>query len=312
MNDLIERYLAAVARELPEAERADITAELRDELLTQVEIRESALGRPIATHELEAELIAFGHPLVVAGRYRRVQHLIGPELYPFWRTAVRSTLMVILVIYLVLFVIGSIARGEVQGLDLPEPLLLAGLAFGAVTGVFALMERYGDPAKVARWRPTRLAPVKGVLPSRFDLLTEVGIGAVFILWWVGVVRFSNLFPGTAVGVELGPVWDRYFWWVLGYAAIDVGSNVVALARPDQVQLVRWMVVWRSLLGAGVLLAVIQAGDFLRVTGSTSVAADVLELWVKIALYGAVIAFLARVATEAWRLRRDDSAVSAGA
>ena len=32
MSDLIDRYLAAIARELPEAQRADITAELRDEL----------------------------------------------------------------------------------------------------------------------------------------------------------------------------------------------------------------------------------------------------------------------------------------
>ncbi len=305
MRDLIERYLAAVARELPENQRADIAAELRDELLTQVEIRESQLGRPIATHEVEAELIAFGHPLVVAGRYRPVQHLIGPDLYPFWRTTVRSTLMVILVVYLVLFVIGSIARGGVHGLDLPEPLMLAGLAFGAVTGVFALIERYGDPTKVSRWRPARLPPVNGVSPSRFDLLTEVGVGVVFILWWVGVIQFSNVFPGTGVGVELGPVWDRYFWWILGYAVIDVGANVVALARPDQVQLVRWMVVWRSLLGVGILLAVIQAGELVRVTGSTSVAADVLNLWVKVGLYVAIGAFMARVAMEAWRLRRDD-------
>lgn len=310
MNDLIERYLAAVARELPEGERADITAELRDELLTQVETRESTLGRPITAHEVEAELIAFGHPLVVAGRYRRVQHLIGPDLYPFWRTTVRSTLMVILVVYLVLFVIGSIARGNVHGLDLPEPLMLAGLAFGAVTGVFALIERYGDPAKISRWRPTRLPPVKGVLPSRFDLLTEVGVGAVFILWWVGIIQFSNVFPPTGAGVELGPVWDQYFWWILGYAAIDIGSNLVALARPDQVQLVRWMVVWRSLLGVGILLAVLEAGELVRVTGSTSVAEGVLNLWVKIGLYVAIVAFLARVAKEAWRLRRDDASVGA--
>ena len=45
--DLVERYLAAVARELPEAQRDDIVAELRDILLSQFEEKEAELGRPL-------------------------------------------------------------------------------------------------------------------------------------------------------------------------------------------------------------------------------------------------------------------------
>ena len=55
MNDLTERYLAAVGRELPEKQRADIVAELRDELLSTIEAKEDGLGRTLSEKELVAE-----------------------------------------------------------------------------------------------------------------------------------------------------------------------------------------------------------------------------------------------------------------
>lgn len=94
--DLIERYLAAIGRNLPAKQAGDITAELRDVLLSRVEDREATLGRPLTKDELEALLIDFGNPLVVAWRYRRVQHLIGPEIFPFWWQAVKIMLLIVL------------------------------------------------------------------------------------------------------------------------------------------------------------------------------------------------------------------------
>src|SRR5689334_11763111 len=92
MKDLLDRYLAAVGRNLPAAQRSDILAELRDELLTKVEVKEEAAGRPLERDELEAVLLEAGHPLIVAGRYRRVQHLVGPEIFPMWWYALKITL----------------------------------------------------------------------------------------------------------------------------------------------------------------------------------------------------------------------------
>ena len=54
--DLLERYLGAIARHLPDAQKADVTAELRDVLLSQVEDEEARLGRPITRAEMEALL----------------------------------------------------------------------------------------------------------------------------------------------------------------------------------------------------------------------------------------------------------------
>ena len=82
--DLLDRYVAAVRRNLPAAKAEDIAAELRDVLLERAEVREAALDRPLDKSEWEALLVEFGHPLVVAARYRDKQSLIGPESYPFY------------------------------------------------------------------------------------------------------------------------------------------------------------------------------------------------------------------------------------
>lgn len=80
MMDLLERYLAEVRRNLPARQADDIVAELRDLLLARAEEQEETTGNV----DWEALLRDFGHPLVIAARYRSHQWLIGPELYPFY------------------------------------------------------------------------------------------------------------------------------------------------------------------------------------------------------------------------------------
>ena len=77
--DIIERYLEAVAAQLPTEDREDIVAELRDLILSRVEAREEELGRTLSDEEKEAILHEIGHPLIVAARYRKgPDSLIGP------------------------------------------------------------------------------------------------------------------------------------------------------------------------------------------------------------------------------------------
>ena len=45
--EMIDRYLQAVKFALPQAQREDIIKELRDNILSQIEERESGLGRPL-------------------------------------------------------------------------------------------------------------------------------------------------------------------------------------------------------------------------------------------------------------------------
>ena len=68
--DMLEDYLRAVSRLLPKDKRDDIIAELRDEILTRIEAKEEELGRTLTPDETEQLLRDFGHPIVVAARYR--------------------------------------------------------------------------------------------------------------------------------------------------------------------------------------------------------------------------------------------------
>ena len=98
--DMVERYLEAVAAQLSADEREDITAELRDLILSRFEAREETLGRALTDDEKEAILREIGHPLVVAARYRKgPDSLIGPELFPYWLYGVKAGLLVLLALH---------------------------------------------------------------------------------------------------------------------------------------------------------------------------------------------------------------------
>nr|MDQ2681812.1 hypothetical protein [Candidatus Eremiobacteraeota bacterium] len=83
-----DRYLYAVRSNLAKGSVADdIVAEISDELQSQADEREAALGRSLTEDEWASLIKAYGHPRVVAARYSRVQYLIGPALLPFyWST----------------------------------------------------------------------------------------------------------------------------------------------------------------------------------------------------------------------------------
>ena len=237
MTDLIERYLSAIARHLPEGQKADVTAELRDVLLSQVEEAEERLGRPLTREELEALLVRFGHPLTVSGRYRKVQHLIGPEIFPFWWAAIKAVLSVILGIWVVMTIF-IVISGEhfAPGRDSREGSLVGVLvfAFGAITLVCALIERFGKTAFLQKWRPSRLPPPEGKVKSRFERVVEIGMGLVAILWWTGAIEFRNFLPDYQMSVELAPVWREMYWPILAYLSFELAANLVALFTPGLV------------------------------------------------------------------------------
>lgn len=310
MSDLIDRYLAAIARELPEGQRADIAAELRDELMSQLEGEEARLGRPLTTTELEAALRDFGNPLVVAGRYRRIPHLIGPEVFPFWWQTIKVTLTVIAAVYVVLVILALLVQ-EPAKRAIPSPVEVLLLAFGVITFVFAMLERYGKPERLARkWRPSRLPPAQGKTKNRFEIMVEMGMTTVALAWWCGLIHFQNVMPGTGgLRVDLAPVWAAWFWPILGYMVFELIVNGHALLRPARVRLNIGLAITRALAGAGILFGVRQAGHFVDV-GSPTLPPDVLagvqanfDRGFSFGIGVTIAVFLAVAVAEAWRLRQ---------
>lgn len=156
--DLIDHYLNAVAAQLPQGERDDIIAELRDLILSRFEAKEEELGRDLTDEEREAILREIGHPLIVAGRYRKgAQSLIGPELFPWWLFAVKAGLMVMVAIQVVVAVV-HVATGTSDVADAISHaingVIESGLLIiGAATVAGAVFEHNGyRPGFMTKWR----------------------------------------------------------------------------------------------------------------------------------------------------------------
>ncbi|MGN6818513.1 MAG: hypothetical protein ACTHJR_07565 [Sphingomonas sp.] len=271
--DLIDRYLAAIARRLPADKAEDIIAEIRDDLLTRQEAREEALDRPLDKSEVAALVKDMGHPLIIASRYRPRQYLIGPDAFPFFVMALRIVAMFLVVVFAI-----DAASGVVFGHVDPiraiaractDILSSAMLGFGTVVAIFYALERGGFPADyLAKWRPQELPEVKDKQPSTWGSAFEVAIGGYFILWWCGLVPFPTYY-GNVKGLVLtpDPVWASVWWPVCALMVARLIYTIVQWLRP------RWKAV-RAVLSVGTaagglaLCGVIyRAGHWLTASGT---------------------------------------------
>lgn len=226
---LIDLYLAAVAAQLPRDKREDIAAELRDALMERVEAREEELGRPMTEAETESLLCEFGHPLTVAARYRGgPDHLIGPELFPYWWFAVKAALLILVVVTLI-GAIGGVVVGEADVADAFADIwsgLLTGGAMivGAATVAGFIIERQPNkPEFMTQWRVKDLEVFRRWSLNGDGLGETLGVASagpatatvrrkdrgrsvvahalwcvaawsVFLLWWVGAFDLGGLTP----------------------------------------------------------------------------------------------------------------------
>lgn len=267
--NLVEEYLRAVGAQLARAGREDILAELRDLVLTRIEAREAELGRRLSDDEVEAVLREVGHPLVVAARYGSgPQHAVGPAVYPFWLFGVKAALAIAGAL-ICLNLLVRIGVGEWPWHAIPHAVngaVQTGLVIvGAATvGAWMVERRYVKAPALDAWRVKDLGvlrlggwdldgwreQVRGWSRSREpsrpratagDALGNIAFGALFLLWWAGVL---HLFNGGAqdwreVGIEPGALagfdWAGLKAMVLApgllYGAAVLGQGLYMLARP---------------------------------------------------------------------------------
>ena len=195
-GDMVERYLEAVAAQLSVEERDDIIAELRDLILSRVEAKEEALGRPLTDDEREAILKEIGHPLVVAARYRKgPDSLIGPELFPYWLYGMKAGLLILLVVSGIGLFIRLISGTADAGQDISQAFHgffgSALTLIGALTLAGAIMEHYAiRPKWLTDWRVKDLSAFGLSDPS----------------WWGASVKNAGDKMGAGAGVRMRPMW----------------------------------------------------------------------------------------------------------
>jgi len=252
--DLLDRYLEAVRKYLPWKRQEDIIAELRANLESQLEDKESELGRPLTTSEVEAWLKKLGAPRQVAAGYQRQQYLIGPALFPTFTYVLRTVCIWVVVVYTIVSAVQIAVNA--RGLDtLPEAVMsLPGVLLMAaawVTLIFAVLEfvaaRYPQkcPALAnpsADWSPSALPPVQresaqGKKPRSYvQAVAEVVFGFIFLVWLVLVPQHPFLLLGPGViylelsPFRLAPVWLVFLWWVVALNVLQLVWRSIDLMR----------------------------------------------------------------------------------
>lgn len=312
--DLIDRYLSAIRRNLPARGADDIVAELRDVLASRIEDREEALGRPLTPEEVEALVKDFGHPWVVAGRYRRQQWLIGPEVFPFFFSVVRIVVLVVVALQ-VAVAVAQILFGDRDPLGaLLQTIgglsVSLSISVGIITIIFAALERAGFPADhIRRWNPAQLPDIGDEQPGPWKSAAEVALSLAFLLWWAGLFTLPIPTGGAGFRIEPAPVFAELYWPILILAAARLLHNLIQWLRPRW-KLVRALTDGLTAIGGLVLLALIyRAGQWATIVPtdmSAHEAADLqtsLNLALKIAIVVTGVVWTFACLGALWKLSR---------
>lgn len=313
--DLIDRYLAAIARRLPADKASDIVAEIQDDLLSRIEAREDTLGRPLERREVSALIKEMGHPLIVAARYRPAQYLIGPDAFPFFVATLRIVAMFLVVALAVgagaNVIFGHVPLARAFAQSLTGLVSSAMLTFGTVVAIFYALERGGFPADhLRKWRPEELPETRDKQPGAWGSAFEVAVGLYAILWWCGIAPLPILYTNVK-GLTLvpDPIWTGLWWPVLALMVARLVYNVVQWLRPRW-KMVRGVLSVATAVGGVALLAVVhQAGHWISMRSATMSAHELLELdravnlGLGIAIIVVGVVWVLQCAKELWQLVR---------
>jgi hypothetical protein len=327
--DLIDRYLDTVRLFLPRDQRDDITAELRDVLLTRREEKEAELGRPLTRKEEEGLLHDYGHPLMVAARYGRQQYLIGPELYPVYAFVVLLVLGCIAVAAAITGVVATaVTGGDVgRGIGAVMRVIWSGgfTGIGVVTVIFAALQRTGASQRITvDWSVRDLPRITRRRPRQpwFDHVAGIVFLSLFCFWWVGLLHLwapvIPLKPGAALQLAFAPELHGLYLPVLALAAGGIAVDVLMLAGRDVRFVARAL---DAVLQAAMLVVsalALQAGHWVEVTGvgvSETVLSKVehgVGIGAEVTLIVLICTALGRLGYALWRLARPEAEAGAAA
>ena len=242
--DLLERYLHAVGQYLPTKGKDDTLAELRANLLAEMESREEEFGRPLNETEVASVLEQHGRPVIVAARYLPQHFLIGPGLFPmYWFTLLKSFPLVLLA-YATAQAANFIFGGKTVSLEtaighLPGVLLTF---WAVVTLGFAIFEyaqgRYFAHVKWSRdWNVRQLPnPTQKKEPSFANRIADFIVNSLMLLWLLMVPTHPYLVlgpGGSTRGLPFGlsPEWHIFYWQIVGLLGFMLSLKLaVLLAR----------------------------------------------------------------------------------
>ncbi|HYM79151.1 MAG TPA: hypothetical protein VE377_24465 [Candidatus Dormibacteraeota bacterium] len=261
--ELVDRYLQAVRFWLPKGQQDDLTAELGEDLRSQIDEKEAEVGRPLEKAEISEILKRCGAPMVVASRLRPKRYLIGPTLFPIYEFVLKMVLLWILVPVFI-FIVGPANLANNNG-DWGKAVLFtlgnlwsgAFIAAGTITLVFAVLERTHAIADVAcKWDPSSLPPLQKPerKTSSFQTACELWFNVFGLVWLLLIPQHPFLIFGPAAAfLKLGPIWHTFYLPIVLLAAAVIVRSAVTLAKPQ------WTAfpLWTQLLQSGLMLILVH-------------------------------------------------------
>ena len=325
--ELLDRYLQAVRFWLPKGQQQDIIAELSSDLRSQIDDRETELGRPLDDAELEVILRKCGSPILVASRYRPQTQLIGPALFPIYLFVLKVTLLWILVPLFVVIVgpamIFSAPNHWAALLQTWSTLWFAMfVSAGAITLVFAVIERTEAELKLfEKWdlRSLPRAPKAVQAPSRTQTIFELVFGIVGLLWILAVPYYPFLILGPAAAfLRLAPMWHAFYLPLILLALAGLARQCVSLMRPQWT----WLPPAAQLANSALVLIMLHfilnmamktpngewhpfvvLADHVNNSGRATVVAAIVNASVLLAMGGTWIGLCIAACVQTWQLLR---------
>jgi hypothetical protein len=242
--ELIERYLQAVQFWLPKQQKADIIAELSEDLHAQIEEKEAGLGRKLTEAEVEAILRQRGRPVLVANRFLPREYLIGPVLFPIYKFVLKIVLLGYVVpwilVWIGMMIYSPVYRAqhvshswfETVGWVWSSLWGTAFLAAATVTMVFAVLERVQAKSRfLENWDPRKLPAVRNPnVIARPTATFELIFNAVGVVVW-STNMYSPVRMISDVRISVSAWWPWFFWGFLLVSVVNTGLSSVNLMRP---------------------------------------------------------------------------------
>jgi hypothetical protein len=320
--DLLERYLQAVGQHLAAATREDVLAELRVNLLSQMDARAEELERPLNETEIAAILRAHGRPMLVAARYMPQNYLIGPAIFPFYLLTLRKALPFVVLLYFLARVgtlifspspaefVANIGRSFLQLV----PVLL--IFWSAMTLTFAALEffhrQHGGGAHCNAWDPTKLLPLTHPKKQK-SMASRIADLVVHCLWILYVLAiphhpFLILGPGagflTMLSAGFAPVWRSFYVAFIVLLLAQLAIKVLALARGSD----RWeapLGLLTKILGAGPIALLAFTKVYFIPTSPTANlnALSQINYWMNVSFRIVLVIVVMDLLWESWQFFR---------
>jgi hypothetical protein len=319
--ELLERYLQSVRFFLPKHQQDDIVRELSENLVSEMEDRENAAGRPLTEDEQADLLRRHGHPMIVAGRYGTRQQLIGPALFAIYAFALKMGLGVALLVTVLLATLAAVLTGDpvrhfVQAmLQYPGRALMV---FALTTLVFAVLDYAQSHGRLRHaWDPRTLPRLvkREHWTSRAGALFELLATVAAIVWLLLIPGAPHVLLGPAASfLELAPIWRVVYVPLVLLMASAAALSATGVIRPYWTPARSFARIGLHAGTVAIVGVVHSAGEWVLAKPAAATAAgasadrlvDVINASCEIGLAVTALIGLIEIGREVYRLRRRSS------